>query len=221
MRLVVGVLFVVFTGINGEAQTIWDSPLRTRCRVVIGKEIWGTDWDSFVFESRFKESSEIDGVVHYSGWSSFSEGGMLCGIYKDLSPNVIGWVELGGELESFPEIDLRTLQMRANLGATYEGDLCQTFFECSILDTGVPWRIEANYKEGRIAVGVGLWNLNATTGWMMSTSVNFSSIKFFARLESPSTSIQLGFTFKINDTHFSTIHRHILMGGSTKLIAEI
>ena len=65
MRLVVGVLFVVFTGINGEAQTIWDTPLRTRCRVVIGKEIWGTDWDSFVFESRFKESSEIYGVVHY------------------------------------------------------------------------------------------------------------------------------------------------------------
>ena len=53
MRWVVGVLLVVFTGIRGEAQAIWDGPLRTRSRVIIGKEIWGTDWDSFVFESRF------------------------------------------------------------------------------------------------------------------------------------------------------------------------
>ncbi len=80
MRLIVSVFLVAFAGVEGGAQAVWDAPLQSRGRVVVGKEIWGTDWDSFVVEARILEDGEIYGVLQYSGWRSFVDGRAMCGV---------------------------------------------------------------------------------------------------------------------------------------------
>ena len=141
MRLIVSVFFVVFAGVEGGAQAVWDAPLQSRGRVVVGKEIWGTDWDSFVVEARILEDGEIYGVLQYLVWRSFVDGRAMCGVVKDLGHDVLGWVEVGGGVESIPEVHESNVKMLSNVGAFYNSDICQIFFECSPLDIGIPWKI--------------------------------------------------------------------------------
>ena len=53
-------------------------------------------------EARILEDGEIYGVLQYSGWRSFVDGRAMCGVVKDLGHDVLGWVEVGGGVESFP-----------------------------------------------------------------------------------------------------------------------
>ena len=190
----------------------------------VSQLLWGTSWNSFVFEKRMPNVSSAWLGCTWSGWEAWSSSSFWAGkeiqlFDSDSGIKLVGWTLLGGEFERLSEINVRQFNGISELGISFEiqdADKKGTI-EAQLIDFGEQWKIVGIVElreSSSLSIGAGMNSDLSGHGWSLFVSKRIDHIEVSVNLQGPQFYLSCGIK-RLGKIHSSLFHKQGAVGGST------